>query len=59
MREKFAKLIDVKSIVTFIVIGVFAYLAIVGKVEAKDFMVIVTAIITYFFARKGGSDENK
>ncbi len=59
MKEKFAKLIDVKSIVTFVVIGVFAYLAVAGKVEAKDFMVIVTAIITYFFARKGGSDENK
>ncbi len=54
MKDKFAKLIDVKSIVTFVVIGVFAYLAIVGRVDAKDFMVIVTSIITYFFARKGG-----
>ena len=34
---------------------VFAYLAIVGRVDAKDFMVIVTSIITYFFARKGGA----
>lgn len=52
MKDKIAKLIDVKTIVTFTVIGVFAYLAVTGKVEAKDFMVIVTAIITYFFARK-------
>ena len=37
MKERIAKLIDVKSIVTFIVVGVFAYLAIVGRVDAKDY----------------------
>jgi len=54
MKEKFADLIDVKSIVTFAVIGVFAYLAVIGRVEAKDFMIIVTSIITYFFAKRSG-----
>lgn len=57
MKEKFSKLIDVKSIVTFVVTGVFAYLAIIGRVEAKDFMIVVTSIITYFFARKSGERQ--
>lgn len=52
MKDRIADLIDVKSIVTFAVIGVFAYLAVIGRVEPKDFMIIVTSIITYFFAKR-------
>lgn len=56
MKNKIADLIDVKSIVTFTVIGVFAYLAVIGKVEPKDFMIIVTSIITYFFAKRSDNE---
>jgi hypothetical protein len=52
MKEKLAKLIDVKTIVTFAVVGVFSYLAVVGKIEPKDFMGVVLMIITFFFAKK-------
>jgi flagellar motor component MotA len=51
MKEKFAKLINVKSIVTLMVMGVFCYLAIRGDIKPSEFMVIVTAIITYFFTK--------
>ena len=36
MKAKLAKLIDVKSIVTLILTGVFAYLAIIAKISAGE-----------------------
>lgn len=54
MKEKLMKLLCVKSIVTFMLIGVTSYLAIVGKIEISSefFASIVTAVITYYFTRK-------
>lgn len=49
MKEKFAKLIDVKSIVTLVLCGVFAYLAIVGKLDAGQFLTVFTVIISFYF----------
>ena len=49
MKDKIAKLIDVKSIVTLILTGVFAYLAIIAKVSAENFMTIFTVIIAFYF----------
>lgn len=60
MRDKLSKLIDVKTLVTFAVIGVFSYLAIIGRIDTKDVMIVVTAIITYFFSKpkkEGGDNE--
>ena len=59
MKEKFAKLIDVKSIVTFIVISVFAYLSIIGKVSPENFMQVTLVIITFFFAKKPSTESEK
>ena len=49
MKSKFAKLIDVKSIVTLVLTGVFAYLAIVGAITADNYMTIFTVIIAFYF----------
>ena len=49
MKSKLAKLIDVKSIVTLILTGVFAYLAIIAKVSAENYMTIFTVIIAFYF----------
>ena len=57
-RERLAKLIDVKTIVTFMVVGVFSYLAVIDKIEPKDFMGVVLMIITFFFAKKS-DDQGK
>lgn len=51
MKNKIANLIDVKTIVTFVVIFVFAYLAIKGRISADNVMLIVTSIISFFFAK--------
>ena len=55
MKAKLAKLIDVKSIVTLVLTGVFAYLAIIAKVSAENYMTIFTVIIAFYF----GTQTNK
>lgn len=52
LKERLAKLIDVKTVVTFAVVGVFAYLSVVGKIEPKDLMAVVMMVITFFFAKQ-------
>ena len=49
MKEKIAKLINVKSIVTLVLTGVFAYLAIVQLITPDNFMTIFTVIIAFYF----------
>ena len=49
MKEKFAKLIDVKSIVTLVLTGVFAYLAIARTDIPQAFLTIFTVIISFYF----------
>ena len=51
-KQKLAKLIDVKTIVTFTVIAVFAYLASIGKITPENVMIVTTTIIAFFFAKK-------
>lgn len=47
--SRVGKLIDVKSIVTLVLTGVFAYLAAVGKVGVDQFLTVFTVIIAFYF----------
>lgn len=58
MKDKLSKLIDVKTIVTFAVIAVFVYLAVVGKIPVEQVMIIVTLIVTFFFAKSPTPDTS-
>ena len=49
MKEKLAKLIDVKSIVTIILTAIFAYLAVMGTVTAQEFLTVFTVVIAFYF----------
>lgn len=49
MKERFAKLVDVKSIVTVILTGIFAYLSVVGTVTAQEFLTVFTVVIAFYF----------
>jgi hypothetical protein len=53
MKEKIAeravKLLEVKSLVTFGIIGTVIYLAVKGTIEAKDIVLFGGMILTYFF----------
>lgn len=49
MKERLAKLIDVKSIVTLTLTGVFAYLSIAGLEVPETFKTIYIMIIGFYF----------
>lgn len=59
MLKKLAKLVDVKSIMTLVLTGVFAYLSIVGVINAEQFLTIYTTIVAFFFGTKIGKQEAK
>ena len=49
IRDRLAKLIDVKSLITFALTATFVYLAIVCKIEPQIFMTIYTVVIGFYF----------
>lgn len=49
MKEKLAKLVNVKSIVTLILCCVFAYLSIIGQILPDQFLTIFTIVIGFYF----------
>ena len=62
MKDEIIKrLVSVKSIVTFALIGVVSFLAIVERVEIdKQFFAgIVSSVVTYYFTRKENSSDDR
>lgn len=47
--KNLAALVKVKTIVTMVVIAVFAVLALNGSILPNDVMIIVTAVISFYF----------
>lgn len=52
MKEKFAKLIDVKSIVTVSLTVIFCILAFKQVITSTEFMTIFTLVISFYFNRQ-------
>lgn len=48
LRERLARLLCVKSLVTLALTAVFAFLAVTGEVS-QDFMTVYTVIIAFYF----------
>ena len=48
-KKNLANLIKVKTIVTMAVIAVFAVLALKGSIASDNVMLIVTAVISFYF----------
>lgn len=48
ITKRLGNLLSVKSIVTITLTGVFAYLAITGKI-AQDFMTVYAVVIAFYF----------
>ena len=55
MKEKIAKLIDVKSIVTIILVLVFSFLSVTGRITGQEFVTVFTVVISFYF----GTQVNK
>ncbi|MGN1133720.1 MAG: hypothetical protein ACI4RN_04600 [Oscillospiraceae bacterium] len=49
MKNRIAKLIDVKSIVTMALTGVFCVLALNGIVSGEQFLTVFTVVISFYF----------
>lgn len=47
--KNFANLIKVKTIVTLVVVAVFAYMALTGAIEADNVMLIVSMVVSFYF----------
>ena len=56
--ENIGKLIKVKTIVTFAVVTVFSVLALQGRIEPDNVMIIVSMVVSFYFGtqaeKKGG-----
>ena len=48
IKKRLGNLLSVKSIVTLVLTGVFAFMAITGKIS-QDFMTIYAVIIAFYF----------
>lgn len=59
MGKKIAKLIDVKSIVTFVLTGVFAYLSVIGVISGEQFLTVFTMVISFYFGTQAGKKEKE
>lgn len=63
MKSRIAKLIDVKTIVTFTLTAAFTYLSVMKEIKPDIFMAIYTMVIGFYFgtqhekAKGGGKDE--
>ena len=49
IREKIASLIDVKSLVTFLLTVTFSVLALRGDVTGQEFQTVFTVVIGFYF----------
>ena len=49
MRERIAKLIDVKSLVTLILTAVFSVQCMRGCITAEQFQTVFTTVIAFYF----------
>lgn len=58
MRERLAKLINVKSIITILLAIVFSYLSISGDIHPDQFMTIFTVIISFYFGTQTEKKDN-
>ena len=58
-KDRLAKLIDVKTIVTLTLTAVFSYLSVIGKISADNFMTVFTVIISFFFGVQIEKNNNR
>ena len=63
MKERVGKLLSVKSIVTIILTGVFAVLAVTGRISADQYLTVFSVVIAFYFgtqhekrSREGAGD---
>ena len=59
MKEKFAKLIDVKSLMTLALTGGFIGLTCTGEISGEQFLTIFTMIVGFYFGTQSEKSKLK
>ena len=59
MKERFAKLLTIKSIVTILLTIVFCYLSIIGSITPQLFMTIFVVVIGFYFGSQTEKKNNE
>ena len=59
MKEKFAKLIDVKSLMTLALTGGFIRLTCTGEISGEQFLTIFTMIVGFYFGTQSEKSKLK
>ena len=49
LLQNFANLLKVKTIVTFLVVTVFVILALKGRIQPDNVMIIVSMVVSFYF----------
>ena len=49
MKERLTKLLAVKSIVTLVLVAVFAYLAVIDRISGQEFLTVFSVVISFYF----------
>ena len=57
IHKRLANLMSVKSIVTLVLTGVFAYMAVTGNIS-QDFMTIYAVIIAFYFGTQSQKTQD-
>lgn len=57
MLKNIANLIKVKTIVTFVVVAVFAVLSLNGQISADNVMIITSSVIAFYFGTQHEKKE--
>ena len=50
---------SIRSLITFLICATFCILALRGAIDPKDYVIVVTVVIGYYFTVKGRPDEQK
>lgn len=58
MKERLAKLINVKSIISILMTIVFCYLAVTGAINSQLFITIFTTVIAFYFGTQLNKQEH-
>lgn len=59
MKEKLAKLVDVKSIMTLALTGGFIGLTCTGEISGEQFLTIFTMIVGFYFGTQSEKSKLK
>lgn len=58
MKNVLKNLLKIKSIITLVILFVFVYCVINSIISPENIMVIISMVITFYFAKNAGGDNN-